>query len=135
LLYESPRIKALYARKEGFPLYILSAEYGLVDCEEVRASYDRRMDRERAEQLARQVAQVMGCYEWLVFFNAQTPYEYDLCLERASDICGVSVAFIGWWPLGGLSECLLVARRLSHGEPPDCVIRSLRLYGVSHDQR
>lgn len=135
LLYESPRVKALYSRKGNFPLYILSAEYGFVDCEEVRASYDRRMDLNRAEQLAPQVAEAMGGFDWVVFFNAQTPREYAFCLERASDICGVPVAFIGWWPLGGLNECLLVARHLSRGEPPETSIRSLRLYGVPHGQR
>ena len=55
------------------------------------------------------------------------------CLERGSDICGVPVAFIGWWPLGGLDECILVAQQLSRGETADSGMRSLRLYGASHD--
>ena len=83
LLYKSPRIGAVYNRQEDFPLYILSAEYGLVHCDEVRASYDRRMDSERAEKLAPLVAEVMRRYDWLVFFNAQTPLEYARCLEDA----------------------------------------------------
>ena len=133
LLYKSPRIGAVYNRQEDFPLYILSTEYGLVHCDEVRASYDRRMDSSRAEKLAPLVAEVMRRYDWLVFFNAQTPLEYARCLERGSDICGVPVAFIGWWPLGGLDECILVAQQLSRGETADSGMRSLRLYGASHD--
>jgi hypothetical protein len=132
LLYASPRIKAIHGRKGTFPLFILSAQYGLVDSEQERASYDRLMDLERAEELAPGVAEVMNRYDWLVFFKAQTPREYSLCLERASDISGVPVVFIGWWPLGGLQECLRVAHQLSHGEMPDGNIRSLRLYGMSH---
>jgi hypothetical protein len=135
LLYKSPRVKALYGRKAAFPLLILSAEYGLVDCHEVRASYDRLMDLERAEQLAPAVAEVMERYDCLVFFNPQTPREYRLCLERACDISGVPVAFVGWWPLGGLEECLLVAQELSRGKLPDHGIKSLDLYGVSHGHR
>ncbi len=131
LLYKSARIKAVYSRKGSVPLYILSAEYGLVHCEEVRASYDRRMDVQRAEQLAPQVAETMRRHDWLVFFNAQTPREYGLCIERAADICGVPVAFVGWWPLGGLDECLLIAQQLSRGEAPDRSVRSLRVYGDS----
>jgi hypothetical protein len=127
LLYQSPRIKAIYGRKGGFPLFILSAQYGLVDCEQERPSYDRLMNMQRAEELAPGVAEVMGRYDWLVFFNPQTPSEYSFCIERASDISGVPVAFIGWWPLGGLQECLGVAYPLSHGEMPDRNIRSLRL--------
>ena len=62
LLYKSPRIGAVYNRQEDFPLYILSTEYGLVHCDEVRASYDRRMDSSRAEKLAPLVAEVMRRY-------------------------------------------------------------------------
>ena len=121
-------------RHGEWPMHLLlSAEYGLVHCDEVRASYDRRMDSERAEKLAPLVAEVMRRYDWLVFFNAQTPLEYARCLERGSDICGVPVAFIGWWPLGGLDECILVAQQLSRGETADSGMRSLRLYGASHD--
>lgn len=134
LLYKSPRIKAIHGRKGDFPLLILSAQYGLIDCNEVRQSYDRLMDLERAEHLAPRVAEVMSLYDWLVFFNPQTPSEYSICVERASDIAGVPVAFIGWWPLGGLDECLRVAQQLLRGERPDAHVRSIKLYGVSHGE-
>src|SRR5262245_13390129 len=51
LLYQSTRIKAIYGRKGGFSLFILSAQYGLVDCEQERPSYDRLMNMQRAEDL------------------------------------------------------------------------------------
>lgn len=62
-------------------------------CEEVRASYERRMDVQRAEELALQVAQVMGLHDWLVFVSAQTPWEYRV-VSRAGvghlqGACGV----------------------------------------------
>jgi len=129
LYCKSPRIKAIYSRKRDFPLYILSAEYGLVEADETRAPYDRRMDLERARELAPAVADVLKDFDWFIFFNPQTPMEYTQCVKWAADLCNVRVAFIGWWPLGGLDDCLLIADALKEtGRLPENQIRSLEVY-------
>jgi len=129
-LYLSPRITALYWRKGNFPLYILSARYGLVHSEQVISSYQQVMDYERARELSAQVADVMRPYDWLVFFKAGAREEYASCIRLAATLSSVPVVLIGYAFMGGLQDCLTIVRDLAGGSLPPRNIRSLEVYGA-----
>jgi uncharacterized protein DUF6884 len=64
--YDGPTFRVVRkARRHGIPLpmtLVLSAEYGLIPAQQPIPAYDRRMDLERAEELAVDVAPVLRRY-------------------------------------------------------------------------
>ena len=127
-LYFSPRIKALYSRKGDLPLYILSAQYGLIHSDQIVSSYQRVMDFQRAKELAPQVSSAMKQYDWLVYFKAGARQEYADCIKLAASLSGVSIVLVGYAFMGGLDDCLSTAAALRSGRLPDKSIRSLEVY-------
>jgi hypothetical protein len=130
-LYKSPRIKALCSRRHefDFPLYILSAEYGLVHCDAEIDSYNRLMTDDRARELAPTVASVMHGFDWLVFFKAGANGAYARCIRLAAHQSGVSVALVGVGFMGHWREALDIARQLRDGIAPQVgSLSSLEVY-------
>lgn len=131
-LYKSPRIKALCSRRSAFdfPLYILSAEYGLVHCDAQIDSYNRIMTDERARDLAPTVASVMRHFDWVVFFKAGANSAYARCIKLAAAESGVAVALIGVGFMGHWREAIDLAHQLRNGVLPTLgSVRSLEVYG------
>ncbi len=128
-LYRSPRIKALYNRRNELPLLILSAEYGSIDCHTEISSYQRIMSRERALELAPCVANVMNEFDALVYFKAGARSEYSECIKKAGEMSGVSVALLGFGNMGCLHECVRIAGLLRQGKPIPSGVHSLELCG------
>jgi hypothetical protein len=131
-LYKSPRIKGLYNRKNDFPLFIRSAEYGLIDCHTEISSYERVMNLERALELAPSVADVMGQFDIWVHFKAGARSEYSECIKTAGTVSGVPLVLMGFANMGCLHECVRIAALLRDGKPIPSDIRSLELHGFKH---
>jgi hypothetical protein len=127
-LYLSPRIKAVYRRRGDLPFYILSAQHGLIDCDDIIRSYERVMDWQRARAIAPQAASVLQNYDWFVFFKAGARQEYVDCVKLAAGMSNVSVISVGYGFMGGLQDFLSVARELEAGQLPSKDIRSLEVH-------
>ena len=69
-LYKSARIKAVYNRREGCDMAILSAKYGLVDSESFIKDYNEVMNLERANVLLPGVIEYLKKYDVIVYFKA-----------------------------------------------------------------
>jgi hypothetical protein len=117
-LYRSPRIRALYRSRGDFPLYILSAKYGLIHSEQVICCYQMVMDEMRANELAPQVADVMRGFDRIVYFKGGARKEYIRCIKLASDLSGVPAILVGYGFMGAFRECSLIAEQLRRRHPP-----------------
>lgn len=107
-LYKSGRItfaKRLAAQK-NIPLFILSAEHGMICGEDLIAPYDRKMDRERSNELLNTVkCQIRYArIESIVFFAAGVNKHYRQLLERAARELDIEFRAIGTGCMGGAKE-------------------------------
>lgn len=103
-LYKSPRIKAVYNRKEQHDMYILSAEHGLLPAEKVIEPYNRIMDEKRCDELIPELKEVVKNYDVIVYFKAGARSLYGKCLEQACSECGVKLISFGFGFMGGINE-------------------------------
>ncbi len=73
----------------------------------------------------------MKQFDWWVYFRAGARQEYADCIKLAADLSAVPVALVGYAFMGGLQDCLSVAKDLKCGRLPDDRIRSLEVYRKS----
>ena len=137
-LYGSSRIKIFCRLRHewDFPLYILSAKYGLIHADHIVQSYQQKMDLSRAEELAPQVAQIMKGFDWFIYFKGGAGPEYSACIRLAADLARVPVALVGYANLGEYRACISVAQELQRGGvPPPGSVKSLELIGAGNVRR
>jgi len=103
-LYLSPRIKAVFNRRDGVDMYILSAKYGLVNALQVIEPYDEVMTQEKARILAPQVAKVLKNYKTAIFYKAGARKEYLECMVNACKIAKVNLVAIGYGFMGDVGK-------------------------------
>jgi hypothetical protein len=81
-LYKSPRIRAVYNRRDGNDMAILSSKYGLIDAEEVLEPYEKVLTKERADELLPQVIEEIQNYDSVLYYRGGAGKEYfDLIKE------------------------------------------------------
>lgn len=103
-LYRSSRIRAVYNRRNGSDMYILSAEYGLVDAHKVIEPYDRVMDERRARELVPSVTEKLRNYEYVIFFKGGARSSYLSCVEEACRTLGKTLVTFGYAFMGGIND-------------------------------
>ncbi len=114
-LYRSSRIRYLkkVADRVGVRFLILSAEYGLVDSEEVIAPYERVMDEKRCDALIHQMVEKLSRLgvSKVVFYRGGARKSYFLCLQRACGILNLPLVSLGYANMGGIREVEEVLKR------------------------
>jgi len=103
-LYKSSRITAVYNRRSGCDMAILSAEYGLIGAEEVIAPYERVMDEKRAQELVPSVAERIELYDFVVFFKGGARKAYLLCLKNSCRRVRKTLVTLGYANMGGIND-------------------------------
>jgi hypothetical protein len=95
-LYRSPRIKAVYNRRNDCDMAILSAKYGLVDSEEIIESYEQILDVNRVEELLPQVISYIKNYDVVIYFKAGARSLYVELMNRGAIKAKKPVIFLGY---------------------------------------
>jgi len=107
-LYRSSRISFCkrVAEEKALPLYIMSAEYGLVRSSDILASYDRIMDERRARELVDEVVRQLrhDRITSVVFFSAGVNRHYRQLLEAACVRLDIEFRAIGTGCMQGAKE-------------------------------
>ena len=103
-LYKSTRIKAVYNRRSGCDMSILSAEYGLVGAHEVIGPYERVMDEQRARELIPSVAEKLKSCDCVIFFKGGARKAYLSCIEAACQKAGKALVSLGFANMGGIND-------------------------------
>lgn len=118
----------MYNAAGGVPMYILSAEHGLIEAHQRLLPYQRVMDDERAHHLASQAAEVMRKYDWFVFFKGGSRSAYALCMRLASSMSGVPLVLVGYANMGHFRECITIALELRDSGKITTTAGSLEVY-------
>lgn len=103
-LYKSPRIKAVYGRRDDNDMFILSAEHGLLESDKVTAPYQRVMTLDRALELAPKVAGKLSQYDCIIFFKAGARSEYLTCMHEACKMAKKILTAFGYGFMGGIND-------------------------------
>lgn len=103
-LYKSSRIRAVYRRRGNSDMCILSAEYGLIDAQEVISPYNRLMDQKRACELVNSIANKLIDYEFVLFFKGGARKIYSSCIEAACRKAGKTLVMFGYANMGGIND-------------------------------
>jgi len=103
-LYYSSRIKAVYNRRSGCDMAILSARYGLVDSEKVIAYYQEVMNSKRAEILLPQVVNYLRKYDVSVYFRTGARAVYYELMKKASRIANKTIICFGSGYMKGINK-------------------------------
>ena len=103
-LYKSSRIKAVYNRRSGSDMCILSAEYGLVNAHETIKPYERVMDVRRTEELVPSVARKLKNYDCVIFFKGGAREVYLSCIKVACQKAGKTLVSLGYANMGGIND-------------------------------
>ena len=103
-LYKSSRITAVYRRRDGCDMYILSAKHGLLPSEKIIAPYNQIMDPERAGELLPGMIRVLQGYDRVVYFKAGASGIYEECMREACERAGRPLDSFGYGFMGGIGE-------------------------------
>lgn len=103
-IYKSPRIKAVYRRKGGEDMYILSAEHGLLPAEKIIKPYNRLLDPDRIQKLLPKIESTIKKYDKIIYFRAGARKLYEQCLEIACKNTGVRLESFGFGFMGEINE-------------------------------
>lgn len=103
-LYKSTRIKAVYNRRNGCDMAILSAKYGLVDSETIIENYQGILTPERAKEFLLQVTKYVQNYDEVIFFKAGARALYNDLMVEACQRVGVPYYSFGSKRMAGIRE-------------------------------
>ena len=103
-LYRSSRIKAVYNRRGDCDMFILSAEYGLIEANQIIAPYERILDEARAVELIPSVAKKVQDFDNVIFFKGGARKVYLLCVEEACRRAGKKLVTLGYANMGGIND-------------------------------
>ena len=115
-LYRSSRIRAIYNRRHGSDMYILSAKYGLVGTHEIIEPYDQLMDNQRANDLVPYVEKRIEPYDYVVFFKGGAREIYLSCVIEACKRLGKILVALGYAFMGGINDLPKIISMIRRGE-------------------
>lgn len=116
-LYKSARIKAVYNRRCGHDMGILSSRYGMVNAHEIIEPYERVLDENRVVEMIPQVTEKIRDYDCVVFFKGGARGIYLTCIAKACEKAGKSLVTFGFANMGGINDLpkiLRILNRSSH---------------------
>lgn len=103
-LYRSSRIKAVYNRRCGHDMGILSAQYGLVNAQNIIEPYERVMNEKRALELVPSVVEKVEDYDCVVFFKGGARKAYVDCIKDACRKAKKQLITLGFANMGGIND-------------------------------
>lgn len=103
-LYKSSRIKAVYNRRCGNDMKILSAEHGLLDAHKVIEPYERVLDEVRASELIPSVAKELERYDCVIFYKGGARKAYVSCIKGACQKAKKPLVLLGFANMGGIND-------------------------------
>lgn len=103
-LYLSSRIRAVYNRKGGCDMAILSSRYGLVDSQMVIEDYDDILTPERAEILLPRIADYIKKYDVIVYFKAGASALYFELIREAAELAKRPIVHFGYGYMAEVNE-------------------------------
>ena len=103
-LYKSSRVRAVYNRRMGHDMCILSTRFGLVEADRVIEPYEETLTREKAEALIPQIVQKIKGYDCVVYFRGGAGKEYFNTMKEACYCAGKNLISLGYKFMGGISE-------------------------------
>ena len=103
-LYKSPRIRAVYNRRNGHDMCILSTKYGLVEAEKVIEPYGETLTKQKANELISQTAAKIKDYDYVVYFRGGAGKEYFDCMREACKRAGRTLVSLGYKYMGDINE-------------------------------
>ena len=109
-LYESSRIRAVYNRRSGCDMAILSSKYGLVDSQTIIKGYEEILTPERVKLLLPKVVAYIKKYDAIVYFKAGAPFVYFELIKKASEIANIPIVYLGY---GYMAEVNKIPRIIS----------------------
>jgi len=128
-LYKSARIKAVYNRRNGCDMAILSAEYGLVGVYKTIKPYERVMDERRAKELAPSVAKKLQGYDCVIFFKGGARKSYFSCMRAACDKARKTLVTLGYANMGGINDLPKVTELANQAKWKDILkIENVEIY-------
>lgn len=115
-LYKSPRIRYLYKKSKelGYPFYILSAKYGLVDSEQILEPYDQILTVERINELLPQVIEVLKNFEIVIYYRGGARKTYLELIKQASRIAGAHLVVFGYANMGDINKLEEIINSVKH---------------------
>lgn len=103
-LYKSSRIKAVYGRRQGHDMLILSAKHGLLPAEKVTEPYNQVMSKERADELLQSVVEGLKGYDTVIYFKAGARKDYVDLMNEAARRAGVKLVTFGSGNMAGIGD-------------------------------
>ena len=95
-LYRSSRIRAVYNRRSGCDMAILSSKFGLVDSQTVIEDYEEVLTPERVKILLPQVVDYVKRYDVVIYFKAGASFIYFELIKKASEIANIPIVYLGY---------------------------------------
>jgi hypothetical protein len=115
-LYKSPRIQAVYNRKDGHEMCILSTKYGLVDAETVIEPYEEVLTKGKAKELIPQMVKKIEGYDCVVYYRGGAGKEYFNCMKEACKIARRTLVSFGYKFMGGINELPKILQLVERAE-------------------
>jgi len=107
-LYKSARIKAVFNRRCGCDMKILSAKYGLIDVFNIIEPYEIIMNEKRALKLIPLIVNIIKKYNYIVFFKGGSNNNYLTCIKGACKKARIVLITLGFANMGGINDLSLV---------------------------
>ena len=95
-LYKSSRIRAVYNRRSGCDMAILSSKFGLVDSQTIIEDYEEVLTPERIKILLPQVVDYVKRYDVVIYFKAGASFIYFELIKKASEIAYIPIVYLGY---------------------------------------
>lgn len=111
-LYKSSRIRAVYNRRCGCHMAILSAKCGLIDSHQVIKPYDLKMNKARSKALIPSISKKLSSYDKVVFFAGGSNKHYYECLKNACKLLGIELFSVGYANMGDINKLPQLIRSL-----------------------
>jgi len=103
-LYKSSRVKAVYNRRRGCDMAILSAKYGLVDANDVIEPYDKKMTEESMNEIIPFIIEKIKKYDKIVYYKGGSNKLYLNCIEKACFNAKKKLITVGYANLGDINK-------------------------------
>lgn len=95
-IYLSSRIRAVYNRRSGCDMAIVSSKFGLVDSQAIIEDYEEILTAERIKILLPQVIDYVKKYDVVLYFKAGASSIYFELIKKASEIANRPIVYLGY---------------------------------------
>lgn len=116
-LYKSPRIRAVYNRKNRHDMCILSTKYGLVDAETTIEPYEETLTEQKAAQLICQMVEKINGYDCIMYYKGGAGKAHFNLMREACERARKTLVSFGYKYMGGINELPNVLQLVERDQP------------------